>query len=636
MFNRFDSIGHTRHTMTKTIRFSFFLALALFQFAVSAQEIESTLFFDVEKNQRFEMERSFPDRANRGGETILNLPFFDDFSRYSLSTDDPDIPVEWQMWTDNYARINNTFAASPMTLGVATLDGLDETGYPYDFTDQYAEGPADTLTSLPIDLSMFDASDNVYLVFFYQRGGLGNSPDEGDSLHVDFYSPFGAGQWFQQWALDGGDIETGFTKVAIPVNQPEFLLEGFRFRFRNEATISGNYDHWHIDYVVLDQSIDPDNFVFDEVSMQYPVGSMINVFSAMPWTHYQSNPESFMKDDITYRYNNLGPTENITSGWRFKYEDTEWDFQDQVFDVSDNMGETTQTASLGGYFFDPELTDTCATFEVTVFHKPTDAHLMNDSTTVKQVFANYYAYDDGSAERAYGVQAAGANVAVKYQLAIEDTLYGLLVHWTPYGNTNALDPFLLRVWNEGGGVPGAQIEEQFSSHLPRYYQEGYDLWTYYPYDNPLAVSGTIYVGWVQSNNTLYNIGNDKNNDTNTGKLYYQLPNGNWTQSQVTGSVMIRPVFRAGKTGPVSVAELDEDALLVYPNPAEDQLNISGLNPQTKNTIRIYDLSGRIVLTEQAFGSVQTTLDVSSLSRGTYFVEVSAGLDAIHRTKIIVQ
>lgn len=623
--------------MKSLLRFTFIAFFASFSSAVFAQEIETDLLFDAKKSEQFQKEREFPARANRGGETILNLPFFDDFSRYSLPTEDPNIPLEWQMWTDSYARINGTLAASPLTLGVATLDGLDETGYPYDFTDQYEQGPADTLTSLPIDLSLFDGSDNVYLVFYYERGGLGNSPDEDDSLYVDFYSPFGAGQWFQKWSIDGGDIEQTFTQVAIPINEAEFLLEGFKFRFRNDATISGNYDHWHIDYVLVDQNINLDNFQFDEVSMQYPMNTLINVYTSMPWTHYLTNPEAFMKDDITYQYRNLGETENITSGWKFTYEDQVWDFQDQVFDISGNANlEVTKTASLNGYFFDPSVTDTCATFGVQAFHKPTDAHLMNDSTYFEQVFANYYAYDDGSAERAYAVQSAGANIGVKYQLAIEDTLYGLLINWTPYGNDNSLDPFLLRVWADNAGSPGSQIVENFNSYTPEYYQDGYDVFTYYAYDNPLPVSGTIYVGWVQSNNVLYNVGNDKNIDNNTGRLFFQLPNGNWQLSQVTGSVMVRPVFRSGKTGPVGIEELSKNAIQMFPNPAEEQITLAGLPLSEKVSIEIYDISGRLVKTERLFGNEVVQYSLSGLVSGTYFIDVKTETSVLLRDKLIVR
>ena len=92
------------------------------------QVSETFLFFDPYKNMQYKLERDLGERADRGGEASLTIPFFDDFSRYSLPTNDPTIPVSWQRWSDQKARINNTFAVSPLSIGVATLDGMDETG----------------------------------------------------------------------------------------------------------------------------------------------------------------------------------------------------------------------------------------------------------------------------------------------------------------------------------------------------------------------------------------------------------------------------------------------------------------------------------------------------------------------------
>jgi hypothetical protein len=50
-----------------------------------------------------------------------------------------------------------------------------------------------------------------------------------------------------------------FSRYFLPISAAEFLMDGFRFRFRNYATLSGNADHWHVDYVIVDDNIDPLN-----------------------------------------------------------------------------------------------------------------------------------------------------------------------------------------------------------------------------------------------------------------------------------------------------------------------------------------------------------------------------------------
>ncbi len=614
--------------------------LTLFALCISlfgtSQIVESELVFDIEKNRQYQLDQRRPAVERVGG--TLSLPFFDDFSRYSLPTTDPNIPASYQRWEDDQARINNTFAISPITIGVATLEGLDRTGYPYDFENEFSEGPTDTLTSLPINLSGFTEFDNVYLVFHYQGGGLGNAPDpsDDDALYLDFFSPFGQGEWFERWSVQGSSM-TDFERVFIHITEPEYLLNGFQFRFRSFGRQSGNYDMWHLDYILLDQQINPETFDYDEVGMQYPIQRLLNTFTAMPWTHYQSNPMGFMADNFLFYQHNAGPqAENIASGWEVTYDGSTINFPDQTFNVAGNARqEIVTTGNLNGYVFDPTVTDTCAIFDFCVYHNPTDAYAQNDTTCFRQEFTDYYAYDDGSAERAIGLTSAGCLFALRFQSAITDTIVGIRVHWTPTGNDVSGSPFLLRLWNDQGGLPGSQIIENFTFHYPEYYQNGYDIFTYYPFDAPTEVSGTFYVGWVQSDPFLYNVGNDKNIDNNTGKLFFQLPGEGWEQSPITGSIMIRPVFKSRKTVVSSIAENSLLKTWIYPNPAQNSIILEGLNASKEYQIEIFDMSGKKVWTEQTFGSGRNELDVQTLGRGCYILNVTDNTGASVNHKLMI-
>ncbi|MEY3398457.1 MAG: hypothetical protein RL220_1051, partial [Bacteroidota bacterium] len=402
-----------------------FLFIAVLSYG---QESESNLRFNQEQQERFIMEQRFEPRNQRSGGGN-ELPFFDDFARYSLPTDDPEVPLEWQMWEDDDVFINGTFPVSPPTIGVATFDGLGPDGCPYDFTDENSWGPADTLTSIPLNLAAYSADDNIYLTFFYEPGGLGNNPDEEDSLVVEFYSPFGAGQWIRQWAVPGSNNVT-FEQVFLPISAPEFLLDGFRFRFRNYATLSGNVDHWHIDYVIVDTDIAPSNFLFDEVAMQYPINTLLEEYTAMPLTHFLENPSGFVLDQITFKERNLGPTENIVTSMCIRNTETSVEVclpdGERDFNVTNNgFQEISRPLTISSIMpYDALEEDTCLIYDVNVFVTTTDAHLANDSTRFEQVLYNYYAYDDGTAERAWNINAAGGNVAVKYFCEVPDTLLG--------------------------------------------------------------------------------------------------------------------------------------------------------------------------------------------------------------------
>src|ERR1700727_1979288 len=70
---------------------------------------------------------------------VLKLPFLDDFSKPSTF---PDTAI----WINGGVFTNYTYPTSPHTLGVATFDGVNSYGLPYDpSASAYGSYPADTL-----------------------------------------------------------------------------------------------------------------------------------------------------------------------------------------------------------------------------------------------------------------------------------------------------------------------------------------------------------------------------------------------------------------------------------------------------------------------------------------------------------
>lgn len=67
-------------------------------------------------------------------------------------------------------------------------------------------------------------------------------------------------------------------------------------------------------------------------------------------------------------------------------------------------------------------------------------------------------------------------------------------------------------------------------------------------------------------------------------------------------------------GPVTnIENMDTNSILIYPNPTRDVLMIEGVDSQT---IRVYDLQGRLIKTENS-----TQVDVSNLAEGTYLLQI---------------
>jgi hypothetical protein len=105
--------------------FSFFFTVVFF--SANAQEIVSELKY----NSALIAASKIYHPKLRGSDT-LNLPFIDDFSNAKVYPyPDP------KLWTDKYVYVNTTYPVNPISIGVATFDGLDPNGMPYDTVAVY-------------------------------------------------------------------------------------------------------------------------------------------------------------------------------------------------------------------------------------------------------------------------------------------------------------------------------------------------------------------------------------------------------------------------------------------------------------------------------------------------------------------
>ncbi|MFM7726772.1 MAG: T9SS type A sorting domain-containing protein, partial [Flavobacteriales bacterium] len=71
-----------------------------------------------------------------------------------------------------------------------------------------------------------------------------------------------------------------------------------------------------------------------------------------------------------------------------------------------------------------------------------------------------------------------------------------------------------------------------------------------------------------------------------------------------------------------------DLISVYPNPAKSQLNVKFAG--NKGSIEMFDLLGNNVIESRTAVLGNNTIDVSSLSNGTYFVKVTVDGNAVTR------
>lgn len=300
--------------------------------------------------------------------TLTNILEQDSATVYFVFPTAQDASIIWQ---DDNVYHNYTYAKNPETLGVASFDGLNRNGYPYNFQSTSAKGLADVLTSKPIDLSSIIIDDSLSLSFLYQRGGHGESPDATDSLVLEFWSPIN-NQWNSIWKATGGPAEAAFNFKMQKITDAQYFQNGFQFRFKSYGSLTGSLDVWHLDYVILKKFRLSDDTLINDWAFSEPAPSLLQNYTSMPWPHYEYSPYNTLKTATTVKaFNsantaiNVGP-DPMTSMNLF-FDNT---FLQNVPYVAVNFNALSRSVFNINYnlpttfWFDTILADTCATFDV--------------------------------------------------------------------------------------------------------------------------------------------------------------------------------------------------------------------------------------------------------------------------------
>lgn len=608
----------------KNYFFIVIIALSVSFPATAQEEIIRPLTYnpiqEADMKKRAERIRQNPDQWQRLNS--MELPFIDDFSTDKFPGNEDGEPVHWQ---NNLVFLNSTYGILPPSVGVVTFDGGDEFGYPYDLSASNNPGvPCDTLTSVPINLD-YPASDSIYFSFYFQGQGRGELPESSDSLVLQFYAP-NLDQWFYAWSEPGRSMDE-FEKVVIPVTQDRYLHDNFQFRFVNYATPRGALDHWHVDYIQLDRNRQLEETLTD-VAFVYIPHTLLTPYTRMPWSHYIENPQEYMVDQITTTvYNNDTLSRTILD------RILEVTFDGAVQGVYQNPSEppidSLELATLiepvgGGNFgfqFDPGVDEDCAVFDVEFSNVVSPDFIQkNNRVSFQQEFYSYYAYDDGSAERGYGTDLAGSSAALRYVNMKGDSLIGLMIWFEAINAIPGENSFFPFVWSDSGNGPGDVIVQGLWEDVT-FGEEQQPGWRLFEFLEPVFIEeGSFYVGVTQSLNTMLNIGLDYNTSFNDGNLYYyQSTVGYWLESSAPGTIMMRPVFKSPKIGPLSVENNVLASAQIFPNPARDVLNIETGRGDFTGSVQILNMTGQMVQQQSIQSAAQ--LSIADLPTGIYMLRL---------------
>lgn len=556
--------------------------------------------------------------------TALGLPFFEDFDQY-------DVIPDTIKWLGRQVYINNTMCSNPVSRGCATFDAISQYGVPYDTLNPYTLRYADSLTSKAIDLSSYVPGDSIYMSFLYQPGGNGFLPDRFDSLMLYFKTKTGTA-WKKVWSLRDTVIHD-FAQVMIPLTDTAYLYADFQFRFINKASIAINDDVWNLDYIRIDRGRNLYDTLINDLAFTQDPTSLLGDYVSMPYRQFIASPakERATSIETTLRNNFSGTQSTASTG----------------FTATDISGATLATASTGGKTLGGRSTTGVSSsaysatpgagyYEKVVFNQrfwmesvAGDNNRANDTILKPQIFDNYLAYDDGTAEMSYYLNlfpTLPGKIAIEHHLNRPDTMKGMAIYFGRQVPTASYKYVNLVVYEQiaYGSSTSDKILYQLENVQPRYRDTVNHFWVY-KFEKPVPLpAGTFYVGTTQpalsGSDSLY-LGLDRNRKGGNHAYFNVL--GTWNPSVIDGAIMIRPILGQDIIG----SAIDETKtvyrrapnLIVSPNPAADKIHINTILTG-KCPFTLSDLSGK-VLQSGVLDSGQRDVNLEMLSPGTYIINV---------------
>jgi len=620
--------------MERRLRFILILFFLVSGSCLLAQEVVAPLEFNgaiIHNNRKVNAPVTAANqRGAQQKTTAIGLPFFEDFTGYDTWPDS-------SKWMDVEVYINNTMGVSPVSRGVATFDGLNAAGIPYNPDVRTALVYADSLTSKFIGLFPYFPSDSLYFSFFYQPAGNGFAPEGQDSLMLYFKKSNGA--WIKVWSKEGSNPDS-FKQVLIPIVDTAYMHDTFQFRFVNKASLNTNDDVWNIDYIKLDKGRNMYDTLINDVAMSDEPSFLLNDLTSMPYRQFIADPgKELASQHFATIKNGYNAPRSINYNYKAAEQFTGLPLGNGTTNSIVVVSEDKDQVSFPMYTTKPTLNHLYDnyTFDTKYYveaQSPPD-NPVNDTILKHQIFYNYMAYDDGTAEKSYFLNmfpTLPAKTAIEFHLNQPDTITGVSIYFgrqVPMAYNKYFSVFVYSDIGVNGGSENAVYSEDLL--VPGYMRNDF-TWTY-KFTNPVPMpAGTFYIGTVQpafgNADSLY-LGLDVNR-TGGNHLYYNVI-GYWQPSTIDGAVMIRPML-----GPVFAADVQQVAKpgnrwFANPNPVRDRLKIE-YDISGDGTYWIADMQGKVILS----GSIKSEqyLDVADLAPGVYIIRLKVGNQQLQPQKVI--
>ncbi len=259
---------------------------------------------------------------------------------------------------------------------------------------------------------------------------------------------------------------------------------------------------------------------------------------------------------------------------------------------------TTALTSGDQLFFEINGADTTRYFDVDF--------RANDVVKTYFPLQDYFAYDNGSADYAAGINQRSGFLAVEYNTPKEVFIKGISINFTnPRQANQAID---ILIWKN--------LDENpiFRKEILIPIKKANEQLIYFSLDTNMRVNGTFYIGFTQFTNEFIFVGLDKVNDFGS-KIHYNVA-GAWVQNEeVKGSLMMRP--HVSLAAPFVESIIPGASLRIYPNPVADYLTVEGAFGE----IRVFDSFGREIFLDRELTSKGEIVTFRGQRSGIYVLNV---------------
>ncbi len=601
---------------------------------------------------------NFPYRsANIGAATLDAID-----SRGELHQNASQFPFQADSLTSNPIRLDSVFAPQPRSIRVADSLYLSFYYQPQGKAVNHPDGPDSLILQFGYYTgdSLFTGTYDSIWVPASLYISPGDTIEPGDTIYSPegcihgLYSISGAYyfyedllrlpcdsvfipefRWKRIWSAPGTSLEefqaqygTFSRQVMIPITDSlKYFNADFRFRFINFASLASDFnaswksncDYWNVDYIYLNINRSYRDTVFRDVTFAERAPSFLKNYEAMPYPQYINDPTNEMKENLDMVIVNLDSSIYNSTYYYAVYEiDGPFSYlypggNCNLFPFNINGYQNCIACAAHAcppvnFLFPLQPSKDSAEFEVRHFiiGDITPQDTIGDTTSYRQKFFNYYAYDDGTPEEGYGLTPSGSQLAYRFKLNVKDTLRAVQMFFNRTLNDANEQMFDLVVWRDNNGKPGDELYRQQDQIVK--FSDGLLGFQSYMLDQPVPVNGVFYVGWQQFTNDNLNLGYDKYNSARQNIFYNST--GEWFQSTFEGALMIRPVlgkqFQWAGTGEGLTME---GSITPYPNPLNNnqlRFNTTGMFTDPRQTedlrVRVSNLLGQTLI-DEAFAPV---------------------------------